>query len=162
MRTLRLGSSCTWEVNRRTTGSRPALFETSGCLCGRFTPGELSGFDAGQRRVYLLVLPDGTRYAVFCEDAKDDAVRIVPPCGIKWTGDEPLMFYYQERLIDLDTEAGVIPIHRFAPVEATIEIRDFDDESYLQQVRLLAEDAINQGGVTGLQLVKARLDSLGS
>jgi hypothetical protein len=55
----------------------------------------------------------------------------------------------------------VTPIHRFTAVEATVEVRDLDDESYLQQVRLLAEDAINQGGVTDLQPINARLDPQG-
>jgi len=55
-----------------------------------------------------------------------------------------LTFYYQERRIDLRTEAGVIPIHRLTPVEATIEVRDLDDESYLQQVRLLAEERLTR------------------
>lgn len=80
--------------------------------------------------------------------AVDYEVRI----GIEWTGDQPLTYYYQEYLTGLDTETAVLPIHRFAPVEATIAVRDLDDESYFQQVRLLAEDAINQGGVSDLQL----------
>jgi hypothetical protein len=86
--------------------------------------------------------------------AVDYEVRV----GIEWTGEEPLKFYYKEHHIDFDTEAGVVPIHRFVPVEATVEVRDLDDESYLQQVRLLAEDAVNQGGVTDLQLIKTKLD----
>ena len=53
--------------------------------------------------------------------AVDYEVRI----GIEWTGDEPLMFYYQERLIDLDTEAGVIPIHRFAVSPVDLRRRCF-------------------------------------
>lgn len=89
--------------------------------------------------------------------AVDYEVRI----GIEWSGAEPLIFYYQEQPINIDTEAGVVPIHRFAPIEATVEVRDLDDESYLQQVRLLAEDAINQGGITDLQMIKQRLDSQG-
>lgn len=86
--------------------------------------------------------------------AVDYEVRV----GIEWIGDEPLRFYYKESYIDLDTEAGVVPMHRFVPVEATIEVRDLDDESYLQQVRVLAEDAVNQGGVTDLQLIRTKLD----
>jgi hypothetical protein len=89
--------------------------------------------------------------------AVDYEVRV----GIEWTGGQPLTFYYQEQRINLDTEAGVTPIHRFTPVEATVEVRDLDDEGYLQQVRLIAEDAINQGGVTDLQLIKSRLNLQG-
>jgi hypothetical protein len=47
-----------------------------------------------------------------------------------------------------------LPIHRYTPVEATVEVRD-SDEGYLQQVRLLALDTVNQGGVTALQLIKS-------
>jgi hypothetical protein len=83
--------------------------------------------------------------------AIDYEVRV----GIEWTGEEPQTFYYREQRIDFDTEAGVVPIHRFVPVEATVEIRDLDEATYFQQVRILAEDAVNQGGVTDLQLIPA-------
>jgi len=80
--------------------------------------------------------------------AVDYEVRV----GIEWTGTDPLVLHYKQH-IDLDTEAGVIPIHHYTPVEATVEVRD-SNEDYLQQVRLLALDAINQGGVTDLRLIK--------
>jgi len=89
--------------------------------------------------------------------AVDYEVRV----GIEWTGGRPLTFYYQAQRINLDTEAGMTPIHRFTPVEATVEVRDLDDEGYLQQVRLIAEDEINQGGVTDLQLIKSGLNLQG-
>jgi hypothetical protein len=84
--------------------------------------------------------------------------RLRGPHRDRLHGGEPLVFYYRDSTIRLDSEAGVTPIHKFAPVEATVEVQDLDDNGYLQQVRILAEDVINQGGVTDLQLVKARID----
>jgi len=42
------------------------------------------------------------------------------------------------------------PIYRFIPVEATVEVGD-TDEGWFHQVRELARDCINQGGLTSLQ-----------
>jgi hypothetical protein len=39
-------------------------------------------------------------------------------------------------------------------VEATIEVRDNDDDRFCQQVGDLALDCINQGGVKFLHLIK--------
>jgi hypothetical protein len=46
--------------------------------------------------------------------------------------------------------AGVpTPMHQFTPVEATVEV-GADDRRFLHQVRVLAQDCVNQGGVTTL------------
>ncbi len=50
-------------------------------------------------------------------------------------------------------------MHRFIPVETTVEVREYDDEGYLQQVRELALDCVNQGGVVHLRLIKEHLDN---
>lgn len=58
-----------------------------------------------------------------------------------------------------DEDEGAVPVHRFIPVETTVEVRDNDDEGYLQQVRELALDCVNQGGVMYLHLIKGHLHS---
>ena len=42
------------------------------------------------------------------------------------------------------------PMHRFTPVEATVEVGT-DDGRFLHQVRVLAQDCVNQGGITNLR-----------
>jgi hypothetical protein len=58
-----------------------------------------------------------------------------------------------------DEDDGTVPVHRFIPVETTVEVREYDDEGYLQQVRELALDCVNQGGVVHLRLIKEHLDN---
>lgn len=43
-------------------------------------------------------------------------------------------------------------LHRYAPVDATIQV-GIDDRSYEQQLIDLATDRINQGGITYLQSI---------
>jgi hypothetical protein len=51
----------------------------------------------------------------------------------------------------------VIPVHRYTPVEMTVEVRDADELRYLKQVQELSLDVINQGGVTNLQVVNSTI-----
>lgn len=77
--------------------------------------------------------------------------------GIEWAGKEPLTLY--RKVQGFDEDEGAVPVHRFIPVETTVEVRDNDDEGYLQQVRELALDCVNQGGVMYLHLIKGHLHS---
>lgn len=43
-----------------------------------------------------------------------------------------------------------IPLARFAPIRSSVRLSS-DDDGYLAQVASIALDAVNQGGVQGLQ-----------
>ncbi len=73
--------------------------------------------------------------------------------GIEWTGQDQMIMQ------TVDNQgyrfAGTsIPMHRFTPVEATIEVGT-DDERFLHQVRALILDCVNQGGITNLRITTA-------
>ena len=73
--------------------------------------------------------------------------------GIEWTGQDPMIM----QTVDNQGYPFVgtsIPMHRFTPVEATIEI-GIDDERFLHQVRILIQDCVNQGGITNLRITAA-------
>ena len=73
--------------------------------------------------------------------------------GIEWTGQDPMIMQTVDNLGS--PFAGTsIPMHRFTPVEATIEVGT-DDERYLHQVRALILDCVNQGGITNLRITAA-------
>jgi hypothetical protein len=76
--------------------------------------------------------------------------------GIVWEGEERLMFYRRDQY-GLDDDSGAVPVHRFIPVDTTVDVRDGDDEGYFQQVQELALDCVNQGGVMYLHLIKDHL-----
>ncbi|MGC2652489.1 MAG: ATP-binding protein [Mycobacterium sp.] len=83
------------------------------------------------------------------------AVEYEVRVGIEWAGKEPLTLY--RRVQGFDEDEGTVPVHRFIPVETTVEVRDNDDAGYLEQVRELALDCVNQGGVMYLHLIKEHL-----
>lgn len=73
--------------------------------------------------------------------------------GIEWAGSSPLTihsFVGSERT----HLAGPLAIARYSPVTATVR-SELDDVDYLQQVRGVAEDCINQGGLTDLCVIRA-------
>lgn len=77
----------------------------------------------------------------------DYEVRI----GIEWAGNEPLIIQ------TVDThgspyDLGSIPLPHYTPVTTSIR-NDVDSVTYLDQVRELATDVINQGGVQHLQVM---------
>jgi hypothetical protein len=77
--------------------------------------------------------------------------------GIEWAGDEPLII----QTIDTNGypyDLGSTPIPRYTPVTSSIR-NDVDSASFLDQVRELATDVINQGGVQNLQ-VMSRPDTI--
>ena len=70
--------------------------------------------------------------------------------GIEWSGGTPLII----EAVDPQGLASDVslPIARYTPVTATVQA-DVDDASYFQQVHDLAEDCVNQGGITHLQAI---------
>lgn len=71
--------------------------------------------------------------------------------GIEWTGAEPL------QIITIDGshfvyEGVSTPLHRFAPVETSVDAREPDNE-FRRHVYELARDCVNQGGISNLQLI---------
>lgn len=71
--------------------------------------------------------------------------------GIEWTGNDPLSLYYQQH--GFDEDQGMVPMHRFIPVQSLVEIHQGDDVGFLCQVQHLALDCVNQGGVEWLHLI---------
>jgi hypothetical protein len=73
--------------------------------------------------------------------------------GIEWTGQRPMIMQ------TLDNQGypfvgTSIPMHRYTPVEAMIEVGT-NDERFLHQVRALILDCVNQGGITNLRITAA-------
>lgn len=71
--------------------------------------------------------------------------------GIDWTGAEPL------RILTVDNSGFVYkdvstPLHRFAPVETSLDAREADNE-FRRHVYELARDCVNQGGISNLHLI---------
>lgn len=70
--------------------------------------------------------------------------------GIEWTGQEPMIMQTIDNFGHPYTDVS-IPMHRFTPVEETVEVGT-DDERFLHQVRILIQDCVNQGGITNLRI----------
>jgi hypothetical protein len=72
--------------------------------------------------------------------------------GIEWSGDAPLVIHTLDRsgfaFVD-----NSIPLARYSRVAATIRA-DIDDDGFHEQVRDLAQDCVNQGGITNLQSIR--------
>lgn len=69
---------------------------------------------------------------------------------VHWAGDQPLAILTQGNfLID---ENPSIPLHRFTPVEVTVNAAE-SDLDYHRHVYGLAEDCVNQGGVAPILLL---------
>ena len=72
--------------------------------------------------------------------------------GIEWTGQDQMII---KPSTTWGPFAGTsIPMYRFSPVEATIEI-GIEDERFLHEVRILIQDCVNQGGITNLRITAA-------
>jgi hypothetical protein len=73
--------------------------------------------------------------------------------GIEWGGTGPL------QILTIDGSRFVYegvstPLHRFAPVETTVDARESDSE-FRRHVYDLARDCVNQGGISSLQLISS-------
>jgi hypothetical protein len=78
----------------------------------------------------------------------DYEVRI----GIEWEGQEPLVIQTVDQGGFPYSDASV-PVVRYIPV--TVSIRtDVDDFAFLEQVRDLATDVINQGGIQNVRTIR--------
>ena len=72
--------------------------------------------------------------------------------GVEFTGEEPLKFVH----VDVENKAqfdGDVPLHQFSPVELTVNASE-SDVDFHQSIRNLAQDCINQGGLSDLQLIQ--------
>jgi hypothetical protein len=71
--------------------------------------------------------------------------------GIEWGGTDPL------KILTVDGsgypyEGISTPLHRFAPVETTVDARESDDD-FRRHVYELARDCVNQGGISNLHII---------
>lgn len=71
--------------------------------------------------------------------------------GVEWTGDEPLTLKQETNL--LFSSEPVVPIRRFVPVEATVDVAG-DDAELRETARGLALDCLNQAGVSQLTVFR--------
>lgn len=72
--------------------------------------------------------------------------------GVEWGGDEPLSLLRKDQYgFAYDDET--IPLHRYTPVQATIDASAGDVDFYWQ-VHDLAQDCINQGGVEHVRSIQ--------
>ncbi len=72
--------------------------------------------------------------------------------GIDWTGEHPLVIETVDQH-GFPFSATSIPMQVYTPVETTVAAAAADQE-YLRQVHDLAQDCVNQGGVSNLRLIK--------
>ncbi|WP_166998406.1 AlbA family DNA-binding domain-containing protein [Paramicrobacterium fandaimingii] len=71
--------------------------------------------------------------------------------GIEWTGTQPLQILTIDRM-GLTYDGVSNPIRKFTPVRASINAAG-SDEAFHRDVYRLAEDSVNQGGVTHLHII---------
>lgn len=71
--------------------------------------------------------------------------------GIEWTGTQPLQILTIDRM-GLTYDGISSPIRKFTPVRASINAAG-SDEAFHRDVHRLAEDSVNQGGVTHLHII---------
>lgn len=88
------------------------------------------------------------RKAAEASDNDDYDLRL----GIEWTGEQPLI------ILTVDAggytyDGGSIPLHRYTPVEATVNASE-PDEDFHRHVHDFAQDCVNQGGVSNLLLIR--------
>ncbi len=73
--------------------------------------------------------------------------------GVEWVGNEPLSILTLDGS-NFTYDGTSTPLRRFAPVSSTITATG-SDNSFHRQVHDLAEDCVNQGGVTYLHMISA-------
>lgn len=71
--------------------------------------------------------------------------------GLEWEGQKPLTILSPDAY-GFGVEENVISLVRYAPVTATV-VSDVPDLDFFWQVHDLAEDCINQGGVTRIHFI---------
>lgn len=71
--------------------------------------------------------------------------------GIDWTGEQQLMISTVDNF-GFHFDGSSVPLSRYTPVEATVNAAESDLDFYWR-VHDLAEDCINQGGISNLQMI---------
>jgi hypothetical protein len=72
--------------------------------------------------------------------------------GINWTGDEPLTILTKDNF-GFDYDGVSIPLHRYTPVETTVNAAESALDFYWR-VHDLAQDCVNQGGVSNVRMIQ--------
>lgn len=83
-------------------------------------------------------------------DATENGEYELRAC-IEWTGAGPLQILTTDGFGRLYRDTST-PLHHFVPVELTLDART-EHHTFYQTAYEMAEDLINQGGVTNLQLM---------
>lgn len=71
---------------------------------------------------------------------------------IEWSGEEPLAILTKDNFNHVYDGAS-IPLHHYTPVESTVNAREADVD-YHWRVHDLAQDCVNQGGISNVQLIQ--------
>ncbi len=71
--------------------------------------------------------------------------------GIEWRGDTPLTILTTDSM-GFDYDGTSIPLHRYTPVETTVNALESSEDFYWH-VHDLAEDCLNQGGISNVQMI---------
>lgn len=113
------------------------------------------GGDVEGRGVECAVADFGALVRATAEALQHDEydVRV----GIEWAGEEPLRILTIDRLGEPSGELST-PLRRFASVRATLNAAGSDTDFH-RQVHALAEDCVNQGGITYLRAIHEPLSS---
>ena len=72
--------------------------------------------------------------------------------GIEWSGSEPLAILTVDNL-GHSYDGVSTPLHRYIPVETTVNAVEADLDFYWH-VHDLAQDCVNQGGVSNVRLIR--------
>jgi len=81
-------------------------------------------------------------------DNDDYDVRV----GINWTGDEPLTILTKDNF-GFANDGVSTPLHRYTPVETTVNAAESALDFYWR-VHDLAQDCVNQGGVSNVRMIQ--------
>lgn len=71
--------------------------------------------------------------------------------GVEWTGKESLSISTIDDF-GFSYNGASVPLHRYTPVEVTVNATESDLDFYWR-VHDLAEDCVNQGGISNLQMI---------
>lgn len=72
--------------------------------------------------------------------------------GIEWEGEQPLVILTKDTM-GFTYRDGSTPLHRYTPVETTINAQG-PEADFRQHVHDLAQDCVNQGGISNLLLIQ--------
>ncbi|WP_087129500.1 AlbA family DNA-binding domain-containing protein [Microbacterium esteraromaticum] len=72
--------------------------------------------------------------------------------GIEWTGEQPLTILTKDNM-GFTYDGVSIPLHHFTPVETTVNVAE-PALDYYWHVHDLAQDCVNQGGISNVQMIQ--------